>query len=370
MSWRGLMSAGWCLLVCNVAWSEIGEFDIRGVMPLEASELAELRRLVAEEEGASAIALGVKKEVAAKGLLESEPDPLEVIHYEGLVNTDPRRIATVAKLREMDDVALLVRYWQLTGSEEAAAALERYIAAWAETYVPTGNDVNENKFYPLFVAYAGLRDAFTEGEREQVDAWVEEMAERHVNAVREEEGLTNRYTKHLRLTAVFARILDRPKWMEAVEAGIRRFVSESLYADGTSRDLKRRDTLTYHGSALKPILELAMAAGEEGERLYRWEGAQGGSLKKSVDYVAPYALGEKTREEWVNSKIDLDRRRAEAGLEKYRRGRLFDPQDALELMEDASYFDLSLRRVVAHLRGIDDARFASWQMLMNAVVGV
>lgn len=38
-----------------------------------------------------------------------------------------------------------------------------------------------------------------------------------------------------------------------------------------------------------------------GMNIYHWEGDQGGSLEKSVDYVVPYALGKKTREEWANS---------------------------------------------------------------------
>lgn len=76
-------------------------------------------------------------------------------------------------------------------------------------------------------------------------------------------------------------------------------------------------------------------------------------------------MGEKTREEWTNSKVDLDRRRAEAGLEHYRRGRLYDPKDALGVMQEASYFDPDLKRVVQHLIASDAKRFPTWQMLVN-----
>jgi len=67
--------------------------------------------------------------------------------------------------------------------------------------------------------------------------------------------------------------------------------------------------------------------------------------------------------------IDLDRRRAEAGLEKYRLGRLFEPKDALELMEYASYFDPTLLQVVQHLTDRPSERFPTWQTLMNHAMG-
>lgn len=343
--------------------AEVGEFSIPAVNPLQPAQLEALRELAEEDPEAEALTQQVEAE--ARPLLDAEPQPLEVIHYEGLVNTDPRRIATVEKLRQMGDVARLVRYWQVTGDERAAETLRGLIVAWSETYRLTGNDVNENKFYPLLVAYHALRDGFAEDERQAVDAWVTDLGQLHAKAVEESKHFTNRYSKHVRLTAISGMVLGREAWIESAHEGIRRFVTESLHDDGSSYDLEHRDTLTYHCSALRPPIELAMLAGEQGAALYRWESPEGGSLKKSVDYVVPYALGEKTHEEWVNTRVDLDRRRAEAGLEKYRPGRLFEPESATELMEEASYFDPSLMEVVRRLTDSDADRFPTWQTLIN-----
>jgi hypothetical protein len=342
----------------------VGEFSIPSVVPLDANGLARLRRLVVSDPEAAAVAREVKARAA--GLLDAEPHPLEVIHYEGLVHTDPRRIATVAKLREMGDVARLVRYWQVTGDDRAAATLRRFVLAWTGTYRLTGNDVNENKFTPLLVAYHALRNTFEPDDRRRVDAWVAELGALHAKAVRTSRHFTNRYAKHVRLTALCGMILDRREWIDAAVGGIKRFVRQSLHPDGTSHDLKRRDTLTYHASGLKPQLQLAKLLARRGRDLYAWQSPRGGSLKKSVEYVIPYAMGTKTRREWTNSKVRLDHRRAEAGLEKYRPGRLYDPNDALELMEEASYFDANLVRVVRHLTGSKARRFPTWRMLMNA----
>jgi hypothetical protein len=348
----------------NPTTASVGEFDIPGVLPLNAEQTAFLRKLVREDPEAMALA---KQEIAAaQPWLNAQPRPVEIIHYEGLVNTDPKRIACVEHLKDMTGAAILVRYWQATGNAQAARTLKEFILAWTGTYKLTGNDVNENKFFPLLVAYESLREElFDDQERAKVDAWVRELGELHHKEVLRSRHFTNRYTKHVRLLAMCARILDNESWALAARHGVKRFVTNSLYADGESLDLKRRDTLTYHGSSLKPPLDLAMLAGEDGYALYTWESPKGGSLKKSVDYVVPYAMGEKTHKEWVNSKVDLDRRRAEAGLEKYRPGRLYEPRNALELMEKAGYFDPELMKVVLHLTESSAERFPTWQTLIN-----
>ena len=54
---RGLLLLWWCLAGGLIAASgEVGEFVIRGVLPLDEVELAHLRELVAEEDDAAKMA--------------------------------------------------------------------------------------------------------------------------------------------------------------------------------------------------------------------------------------------------------------------------------------------------------------------------
>lgn len=343
---------------------DAGEFSIERTVPLTPKQIEKLRTLIAENEEAGA--LFKKLEAEAKPLIGSEPTPIAKINYEGLVNTDPKRIETVKHLRQMSDAAILLQYWQATGNEEAATTLRNMVTAWAGAYIPTGNDVNENKFYPLFTAYEALRPTFSADEKKMVDAWLEKIGQRHLKAVKTSSHLTNRYTKSVRIVALFSRILDRPEWKEVATSGFKKFVAESLRPDGGSLDLERRDTLTYHTSGLRPVVEIAIIAGEEGLDLYEWESPVKSSLKKSVDYVVPFADGTKTRKEWLNTTVDLDRRRGAAGIEAYRPGRLYEPKNALTVLEEASFFDSSLYPLVNKLSESDAKRFATWTMVVNA----
>ncbi|MCO8124546.1 sulfatase-like hydrolase/transferase [Stieleria sp. TO1_6] len=343
---------------------EVGEFSIPDVSPLSAAQLTKLRMLVKTDPEAAALAASIQSQ--ATPLLGTQPRPIAVIQYEGLVNTDPKRIKTVEHLNQMSEIAVLMRHWQVTADERTAETLRHLIAGWAQTYKPTGNDVNENKFHPLLVAYLALQDSFDELQRHRIDAWVEQIGELHEPAVAKSQHVTNRYSKSVRLLALTGLILERDDWAQAANEGVKRFVRKSLYADGSSRDLKHRDSLTYHGSSLKPPMELAMLAGDDGLALYSWTSPRGGSLKRSVDFMVPYAMGEKTHAEWVNTKVELDRRRAAEGIEKYRAGRLYEPTDALAVMEYASYFDPDLMQVVRHLTTGDAKRFPTWRTLINA----
>lgn len=346
-------------------WADPGEFTIRTVTPLNRAQLLRLRQIIDANTDASALAHRIRDE--ARPYLNANPQPLEVIHYQGLLNNDPRRIASVVKLQTMDHIAALTRYWQASGDEEVAMALRRHILAWCATYKPTGDDVNENKLYPLFVAVAGLVETgiFTDLERQTVLAWVSQMAALHETALAGDSP-NNRYTKRLRLLLVFGQILGKEDYAELARLGVKHFVADGLYPDGESLDLRTRDTLTYHISALEPVVEIAILLQvSNGNSLYSWESSAGASLKKSVEYVLPYLSGEKTRTEWTHSKVPLDHKRAAAGIDKYQPGSLFDPDEALDLLLLAEFFEPQLQGIIVGLSPDHESRYEHWQLLVN-----
>lgn len=348
--------------------AEVGEVEIRSVLPLSAAQRERLARLAKQDPAARAL-LAARRE-AARPLLApgaARPRPLAVIHYEGLVNTDPRRIEAVKHLKDMDDAALLLEVWQATGDPEAARRCREYVRAWSAAYQPTGNDVNENKLLPLFTAYEAMRGDFPAAERQRIDAWVADIAAEQMEGGKDPRSRrTNRHTKRLGIVATIGLALGKQEWLDYAWDGAREFVGGQLYADGTSFDLEHRDTLTYHCSALRPLVSLAILASRNGQNLYAWRAPSGSSLQRSVEYVVPFADGKKQRREWVNSKVDLDRRRAAAGIGHYQPGSLFQPKYAKPLLEEASFFDAGLLPLVARLEGRPDrGRYPTWRTILN-----
>lgn len=357
------------LLVSGIGPSdaaEVGEFEIPQTVFLDETQLDRLVLLLTTDPEAKAVA--ERAVAAAQPGLRRAPEPLAVIHYEGMVHTDPRRVQTVASLDQMGDIALLLRAWQVTRDPAVATHLRRLITAWAQTYQITGNDVNENKFCPLLMAYASLRGTFEAGARDAVDGWVQELGAFHSERVEAAEGFSNRYGKHLRITALCAAVLDRPAWRAAAVEGAKHMIEHGLRPDGSSHDLEHRDSLGYHGSAVRALIEMSLFLPHDDSEttLYDWVAPSGASIRKSVDFVVPYATGEKTREEWRHTKVELDRQRAAAGIAKYQPGASYKPEQALPLMEAACLYDPSLRPLVATLADSSAERFPTWMALMSA----
>ncbi len=123
--------------------------------------------------------------------------------------------------------------------------------------------------------------------------------------------------------------------------GLKEYIRSAYYDDGTSNDLKDRDALHYHVSGLKPVIAATvnLTPFHPPFNLFNYVSSAGSSIRKSVEYTLPYARGEKQRKEWTNSKVALDKKRAEAGLEKYQPGMLYNPQQAKEMFEWGGFYN-------------------------------
>ncbi|MEQ9296947.1 MAG: hypothetical protein RIF33_00215 [Cyclobacteriaceae bacterium] len=79
----------------------------------------------------------------------------------------------------------------------------------------------------------------------------------------------------------------------------------------------------------------------------------------------PYIRQEKIHPEWVNSKIDLDRRRYEAGDDYYKPGNPWDIRQGYSTLILASPFDSACRQLSPLLEqeeGLEDLRWLNFQI--------
>ena len=348
-----------------------GELDIRPPVRLNAAERARLAQLVNDDAQARALWQQVRAE--AQQALKATPRPLQSIVYEGRLNTDPERIESVQHLRDMDVLSLLgYAFGASTGDEQRAyaAKMREFVLAWTGAYRATGNPINENKLEPVWMAYASLQetDTFSDEEKARVEAWLRALGEAHLRFAADNpwSAQNNWGTKRLKLMAQIGPILREPKFSDYAAREVTAYVENSLRPDGTSRDLEERDAMSYHVSSLLSILILARELEPGGQNLYLYKSPSGASLRRSVEFVAPYARGEKQYPQWRNTKVELDRQRAAEGLPEYQPGVLWKPEKSLKMFELASYFEPQFLPIVARLSGADDAnnRFPTWNIVL------
>ena len=285
----------------------------------------------------------------ADSVLHFSPNPLDSIFYEGYVSNHPRRLKSVMSLRDMSYMFRLVDAYLVTDGKKYAVHAINYLTAWSSTYRPTGNDVNENKLDICFYVFDIMRVLLTSEEQRPIEDWLHLIATKQQSRWSMANGSSNRHVKRLKLILMAAVVLGDASLESFVRSQLTPMITSAFYEDGSSRDLQRRDALHYHVDCIKVYLELAYLARLIDVSIYDLIGETGGSVKKSLHYIFPYVRGEKIHEEWVHTKVGLDRRRWEAGDPYYRPGKPWDQMEAFSTLLLAQPFDTSVAPLIEGL---------------------
>ena len=329
------------------------------VVILDATEIATLREVLVSNRQAGQLYDSVLQQ--AKRHIHDQPRPLKKLYYEGLLETNPDRIDTRKSLEDMDKVIDFI--YASYGSKDTIFAhkTRQFVLAWANTYQPDGNPINENKFVALYWGYYLFRDHFSDSEREYVTRWTTHVAQQEMN--REHTPNNNWEAKRQKMIGIIGSITDNDSLTAFALRGFKEYINTAYFPDSTSADLKQRDALHYHVGGLKPMLSASvnLTRFDSAFNLYDYTAPSGASIEKSVAYVVPYARGELERKEWVNTTVALDKERAAAGLAEYQPGKLFDPKEAVPLFEWAGYYQPDWYDIVG------DRGFTSgWVGLLNS----
>ena len=300
----------------------------------------------------------------ASDYLNYEPKPVQVIYYEGMLETDTARIRTVKSLKDMDKVSTLFYASYVRPNPAYGKKIKKYILAWSQTYIPTGNTINENKFVPLLWGYHLFSHVFGDREKKMVEDWMKRIADKQI--AREHTPNNNWMAKRLRLIGLIGGITNNKSFIDYAIKHLKEHINTAYYADGTSNDLHKRDALHYHISGLKTLVvaSVNLPAFDSRFKLFDYETKSGASIKNSVLYTLPYATGEKEHKEWVHTKVELDKKRALAGIAEYQPGVLFDRKKAVPLFEFAVYYNPDWYAVLDNSNEKNYA--ATWIGLLNS----
>ncbi|HEX4129378.1 MAG TPA: alginate lyase family protein [Pirellulales bacterium] len=305
--------------------------------------------------------------------LAEQPHPVAEIQSAGLLNSDADKKQTVAALEDMPRMEDLAWAMTMTGKQAYADHLRDYVLAWAAKMTPPPNPIDATKLAPLIMAYDLLRPRLTAVDRRKVDAWLQACAVRLIDEGKPNKDgtiYTNFHSHRLKIVGLVGFVTGDKKLVQYAIDGFKQQVVHNLNPDGSSYDFHERDALHYHVYTLEPLLALAIAADKNGDcNLYDYQASNKASLRKSVEFLLPYLQGQKTYAEYVNSKVEFDRKRADAGQKGFEIGGAFDPAGARNRLGLASYFDPRLRGLVAQLAEKSDREYPTWQTLLNAAAG-
>jgi hypothetical protein len=278
------------------------------------------------------------KRVAAQ--LNDQPKPLARLHTEGTLPHEgiyDRSVEAEQDLTLMRDAALV---WRATGDDRYLKLVDRFLLAWTSTYQPSFNPIDETHFDALILAYDLTASALPVKTRNAAVAFIGKLASGYIARI---DGQTrpltgtfrNNWQSHrVKLVAMAAFALDDRKLIASAQRLFVEQVGNNIAPGGETVDFGERDALHYVVYDLDPLVMAALAARRHNRNWLNERGANGATLGIALDWLTPYALGEKTHEEFVHSSVAFDAKRREAGVPGYE-GQ-WDPAGAGELFHLAA----------------------------------
>jgi hypothetical protein len=270
--------------------------------------------------GGAALAPAAQEVVTkAKAALGRPPGAIPKLHTEGtLPGKGIREISLKAK-EDQPIVLNLALAWRLTGDRAYLDQAGRYLEAWADIYQPSFNPIDETGFDTLLMATDLTEADLPAATRAKVDRMWRGMAAGYLDAMdaKPRNFDTNWQSHRVKLATMAAFQTGDAGLIARARAAYRAQVATNIRPDGSVFDFHERDALHYVTYDLDPLMMAALAAQAHGENWLDWRAANGVSLAAALDWLVPYAKGEKTHIEFANSKIQFDRDRAAAGQKEY-----------------------------------------------------
>ena len=305
----------------------------------------------------------------ADAALNSDPEPRDTIVSEGHLNNHPDKIASVRSMKDYHKIYCLALVSEINGVEKYRQKAIEYLKAWALVNHPQGNPINDTKFDELFEGYDMLRPGMSSADKNSIDLWLNKIAELEIRSLKKGKSTSfNNWNSHrLKVVGEVGFILNNEEYIKYATEGLRTQINVNLNQDGTSWDFLERDALHYHAYDLEPMLYLSIIIKRaSGIDDFNYLSPNQSSIKKSVDWFLPYVTGEKTHQEFTNSKVAFDAARAKNNEKGYAAGSLFDSVNGIYAISLAAYFDTTYLNALKNRPG-KQTDISNWQIVLNEV---
>ena len=271
-----------------------------------------------------------------------QPRAIEGIHTEGTLPHQGIWAESVEARKDLPLMRDLALIWRKNHDQMVLNRLATLLDAWASIYQPSFNPIDETQFDSLIDAYAIAQANLPAATREKVTAllhawgtgYIEQM---QLNRSSSNSWINNWESHRIKLATMTAMALGDNQLFAAAREQFYKQLGQNLHPDGESMDFGERDALHYQVYDLEPLVRAAMAAHTRGEDWMNMRGENGATLAAGLNWLLPYARGEKTHQEFVHSTVKFDSQRADAGMKDY--SGPWDPKKARDLYWTASTLD-------------------------------
>lgn len=331
-----------------------------------ANEITRLKQLASEDASAGK-RLNDWKQQAEQALADT-PNPIDTIHTEGRLKGSPQKVATAKALEDIRKIYALSLTYRLTAEKRYLDKAAAFLTAWAKANQPNGDPIDDTNLDGAIEGYDLIKKDLKAKENKKISRWLQQTGETEINKLNPKRATSfnNWHSHRLKIVGEIGFAIDDKDLQRWAIEGLKVQLVKNLKPDGSSWDFEERDAMHYHLYDLEPLLKLAIVLKRAtGVDYYSYQSEAQTSIKKSVEWVLPYATGEKTHGEFVNSKVKFDRDRAKNGEAEYKPGTLFQPKAAVHMLSLASFFQPDFAATVRKIEGTDEA-YPNWQLLVNA----
>jgi hypothetical protein len=314
---------------------------------------------------------------SAMTYLNRSPNALPVLHIAGKLPGDPDYVKSqqaAVDLPAMTDLALAFR---LTGDRKYLDAATRFIKAWASNYQTALNPIDDQDFYYFFVANDLVNSDLPPDVQALTKNFCQQFAQAYLSEVEKapppgspeadpknpiykgpnkpDPTRINNFQSHrLKLGALAAFAAGDDGLVQRAHAAYERQIAINIRPDGTVIDFEDRDALHYVVYDLEPLLLTTVAAHSHGQDWYYYKSPTGSFLDDAVNWLIPYAEGEKTHQEFVNSHVPFDQTRAKAGVKGF--SGPWNPKESATVFAYASVVNSRYRKTLADIESHTGAK--------------
>ncbi len=320
-----------------------------------------VKRVAAQKDSA----LGVRFVRDANAALKDDPHPMARVHTEGTLAHQGIRDESQAAERDWDKMLNFAMAYRLTGDPRFLAEADRFLGSWMSVYHASFNPIDETNLDKVMMTFDLTRGELKSATEAATLTWLHDTAEGYTAWMeqRGDKDIANWSSHRVKLAVLAAYELGDAKLEARAAKVFRDHLAKNMQKDGSVEDFYKRDALHYVVYDLEPMETAALAAQAHGEHWFD-EGEKGKTLAHGVDWLVPFATGQKKHMEFVHSTVKFDEQRDKAGEKGY--SGEWDPSAGVNTIALAALMEPRFEAVLAQVTATTGRAPASWMLMYSA----